>query len=175
MKKIYLAVWEALEVILVAFLPLFISYQFLARPFLVQGASMEPNFQTGNYLVVDIISYKFGEPERGDVVVFRYPGNRSLYYIKRIIGLPGDRVTLIDGNIFINGEIFIEDYIPSYVETDAFDEADFLLGEGEYFVMGDNRASSFDSRSWGPLGKNDIVGVVKMRVWPPFEIYKDSQ
>ncbi|MCK9497715.1 MAG: signal peptidase I [Candidatus Colwellbacteria bacterium] len=175
MKKIYLVIWEALEVILVAFLPLFVSYHFLARPFLVQGASMEPNFQTGNYLVVDIISYKFGNPERGDVVVFRYPGNRSLYYIKRVIGLPGERVTLMSGNIFINGEVLKENYIPSYVETDAFDETDFLLGEEEYFVMGDNRSSSFDSRSWGPLGKNDIVGVVKMRVWPPLEIYKDSQ
>jgi signal peptidase I len=91
-------------VILVAFIPIFVSYQFLARPFLVQGASMEPNFHNGNYLVVDIISYKFGSPERGDVVVFHYPGNRSLYYIKRVIGLPGDRVTLLEGKILINGE-----------------------------------------------------------------------
>jgi signal peptidase I len=175
MRKLYLLVWEALEVIFIAFLPLFISYQFLARPFLVQGASMEPNFHNGNYLVVDIVSYKFGEPKRGDVVVFHYPGNRSLFYIKRVIGLPGDRVTLLDGEILINGEILDEDYLPSYIDTDAFMGDDFILSDGNYFVMGDNRSASFDSRSWGPLEKNDIVGVVKLRVWPPFEFYGSSQ
>ncbi len=157
--------------ILVAFIPIFVSYQFLARPFLVQGASMEPNFHNGNYLVVDIISYKFGSPERGDVVVFHYPGNRSLYYIKRVIGLPGDRVTLLEGKILINGEAIKEEYLPSYIETDAFTSSDFQLEDGQYFVLGDNRSASFDSRSWGPLEKSDIVGVVKLRVWPPFELY----
>jgi len=174
MRKIYLLIWESLEVILVAFIPLFVSYQFLARPFLVQGASMEPNFQNGNYLVVDIISYKFGSPERGDVVVFHYPGNRALYYIKRVVGLPGDRVTFLDGKILINGEAIKEEYLPSYVETDAFTSADFELEEGQYFVLGDNRSASFDSRSWGPLEKSDIVGVVKLRIWPPFELYGDA-
>lgn len=175
MKKIYLALWEALEVICVAFLPLFVSYQFLARPFLVQGASMEPSFQSGNYLVVDIISYKFGKPDRGNVVVFHYPGNRSVYYIKRIIGIPGDRITLLDGSILVNGEELEEDYLPSYVKTAAFDKTDFILGGEQYFVMGDNRSASFDSRSWGPLGKDDIVGVVKFRVWPPFKLYGSAQ
>ncbi|MFA4999589.1 MAG: signal peptidase I [Parcubacteria group bacterium] len=171
MRKIYLLIWESLEVVFIAFIPLFISYQFLARPFLVQGASMEPNFQNGNYLVVDIVSYKFGSPERGDVVVFHYPGNRALFYIKRIIGLPGDRVTFFQGEILINGEAIKEKYLPSYIETDALNRADFLLGDDEYFVMGDNREASFDSRSWGPLEKSDIVGVVKLRVWPPFQFY----
>jgi signal peptidase I len=171
MRKLYLLIWESVEVILVAFIPIFVSYQFLARPFLVQGASMEPNFHNGNYLVVDIISYKFGSPERGDVVVFHYPGNRSLYYIKRVIGLPGDRVTLLEGKILINGEAIKEEYLPSYIETDAFTSSDFQLEDGQYFVLGDNRSASFDSRSWGPLEKSDIVGVVKLRVWPPFELY----
>jgi signal peptidase I len=174
MKKLYLLFWESLEVLLVAFIPLFMTYQFLARPFLVLGSSMEPNFQDGNYLVVDIVSYKFGSPERGDVVVFHYPGNRSLYYIKRIIGLPGDRVTLLDGEILINGEAIKEEYLPPYIDTDAFSHTDFELKDSQYFVLGDNRSASFDSRSWGPLEKDDIVGVVKLRIWPPFELYEEG-
>ncbi|MDD5098968.1 MAG: signal peptidase I [Candidatus Colwellbacteria bacterium] len=171
MKKIYLIFWEAVEVICVAFLPLFISYQFLARPFLVQGASMEPNFWDGNYLVVDIISYRFENPSRGDVVVFHYPGNRSLFYIKRIIGAPGDTIAIQDGDIFVNGEELDEEYLPGSAITEPFSKSDFVLGTDQYFVMGDNRSASFDSRSWGPLEKSDIVGVVKFRVWPPFEVF----
>ncbi|MFA5053473.1 MAG: signal peptidase I [Parcubacteria group bacterium] len=174
MKKIYLLVWESLEVIFITFIPLFICYQFLARPFLVQGASMEPNFQNGNYLIVDIVSYKFSAPERGDVVVFHYPGNRALYYIKRIIGLPGDRVTFLDGKILINGEALDEEYLPTTIETDALTRTDFQLTDSQFFVMGDNREASFDSRSWGPLEKSDIVGVVKLRVWPPFKLYENA-
>jgi signal peptidase I len=174
MKKFYLLFWESLEVLLVAFIPLFMTYQFLARPFMVLGASMEPTFQNGNYLVVDIISYKFGTPERGDVVVFHYPGNRSLYYIKRIVGLPSDRVTILDGKILINGEAVKEEYLPPFVNTDAFSNTDFKLTDTQYFVLGDNRSASFDSRSWGPLEESDIVGVVKMRIWPPFKLYENG-
>ena len=174
MKKIKLIIWEALEVVLIAFLPLFISYQFLARPFLVQGASMEPNFDNGNYLIVDIISYKLGSPERGDVIVFHYPGNRALYYIKRIIGVPGDKVTLKDGGILINDKKIEEKYLPEYTVTDPYDRSEFILGTDEFFVMGDNRSASFDSRSWGTLERKDIVGVVKFRVWPPFTVYNNS-
>jgi len=171
MKRFYSIVWEALEVVCVAFLPLFISYQFLARPFLVQGASMEPNFQDGNYLVVDIVSYRFEDPSRGDVVVFHYPGNRDLFYIKRIIGVPGDNIDISEGGIFINGNEIDERYLEGDVLTDAFTKSEFILGSDQYFVMGDNRPASFDSRSWGPLEREDIVGVVKFRVWPPFEVF----
>ncbi len=135
---------------------------------------MEPNFQNGNYLVVDIVSYRFESPSRGDVIVFHYPGNRALFYIKRIIGLPGDTINLSDGEISVNGEKLDEKYIPQGIETDAFSKSEFILSGDQYFVMGDNRVASFDSRSWGPLDKKDIVGVVKFRVWPPFEIFTGS-
>lgn len=174
MKRFYSIIWEALEVVCIAFLPLFISYQFLARPFLVQGASMEPNFQNGNYLVVDIVSYRFENPSRGDVIVFHYPGNRALFYIKRIVGLPGDKIDLSEGNIFVNGVKLDEKYLPGTTVTDAFTKSEFVLEPDKYFVMGDNRSASFDSRSWGPLERGDIVGVVKFRVWPPFEIFTNK-
>ncbi len=191
MRKKYLLIWELFEVICIAFIPMLIVYQFLARPFIVQGASMEPNFHKSNYLVVDIISYKIGSPERGDVIVFRYPSNRSpnnnlahhitriispypedrpVYHIKRIVGLPGERITFLDGEVFINGEVIQEDYIPPYVQTDPLNQPDFLLSESQYFVMGDNRAASFDSRSWGPLEKRDIVGAVRLRIQLPYII-----
>ena len=174
-KKIRSIFLEVIEVIGVAFLPLFISYQFLARPFLVLGASMEPNFHNGNYLIVDVVSYRFGEPQRGDVIIFRYPGNLSTFYIKRIIGIPGDTVSFSGKKIFVNGSPIEEEYLPPSIVTESPTKAEFILGPDEYFVMGDNRAASFDSRSWGPLPKKDIIGVVKFRVWPPFEIYRNPE
>lgn len=174
-KKFRSILLEVIEVVGVAFLPLFISYQFLARPFLVWGASMEPNFKNGNYLIVDVVSYRFGEPQRGDVIIFRYPGNLSTFYIKRIIGLPGDAVSFAGRKIFVNGSSLEEDYLPDETVTESPVKTEFVLGPEEYFVMGDNRAASFDSRSWGPLPKEDIVGVVKFRVWPSFEIYRNPE
>lgn len=176
MKKISPLIRELLEVILIAFLPFFIISQFIARPFIVQGASMEPSFQNGNYLIIDIISYKLNDPERGDVVVFRYPGNRSLYYIKRIIGLPGDHISLRDGDVFINGKMAQEKYFSLGADTLAFNRTDFPLAENQFFVMGDNRAASFDSRNWGPLKRDDIIGNVRFRIWPllEFEFFRNS-
>lgn len=172
-KRIRSIVLEIIEVVGVAFLPLFISYQFLARPFLVLGASMEPNFHNGNYLIVDVISYRFGEPQRGDVIIFRYPGDLTTFYIKRIIGLPGDTVSFSGNRIIVNGESLEEGYLPPDIATETPTKTEFYLGSDEYFVMGDNRVASYDSRNWGPLPKKDIIGVVKFRVWPPFEIYRN--
>jgi len=170
MKKIPPLIWELLEVILIAFLPLFVISQFLARPFIVQGASMEPNFQNGNYLIIDMVSYRFNNPDRGDVVVFRYPHNRSSYYIKRIIGLPGDHVSLRNGDVFVNGAITSDKYFSLGVDTFPASQTDFSLTEDQFFVMGDNRAMSFDSRNWGPLERSDIIGFVRIRVWPLSEL-----
>ena len=176
MKKIPSLIRELFEVILIAFLPLFIISQFVARPFIVQGASMEPNFQNGNYLIIDMISYKFSDPERGDAVVFRYPGNRSLFYIKRIIGLPGDRVVLRNGDVFVNDKIIEEKYSSLDIDSLAFNQTNFFLTKNQFFVMGDNRMMSFDSRSWGPLERSDIIGSVRLRLWPlsDLEFFRNS-
>ena len=171
MRKLWGSIWEIGEVVLISFITVFIIRQFIVQPFLVSGASMEPNFQNGNYLVVDIVSYHFENPSRGDVIVLHYPGNRALFYIKRIVGLPGDKIDITGGHMFINGTELDEKYLPGTTVTDAFTKPEFILGSDQYFVMGDNRAASFDSRSWGPLEKNDIVGVVRFRVWPPFEVF----
>ncbi len=145
---------------------------FIAQPFIVDGESMYPTFQNGNYLIVDEISYRFEKPARGDVIVFRYPGNPSIFYIKRIVGLPGETVTIKNGNITItepNGasrtlnEPFISAKDKSYNMTDK-------LTDTQYFVMGDNRPRSSDSRVWGPLPTHNIIGRVLFRLAPFNEV-----
>jgi len=142
---------------------------FIAQPFIVSGASMEDTFHTNEYLIVDRVSYYFNEPARGDVVVFRYPRNPSQFFIKRIIGLPGDTVT-IDGNTVTvsnaqneNGIILDEPYVKSMDKNTFLTET---LGEREYFVMGDNRDESSDSRVWGVLQKDRIIGRAFIRLFP---------
>jgi len=171
MKQFLLPLWEVLEILAVALISIFIIYSFIAQPFQVQGASMEPNFYTKQYLIVDEISYHFRDPERGEVVVFHNPRNESEFYIKRVVGLPGEEVDVDNGKVKITnsehpqGFSFDESYLPPGTETRG--NATFRLGKDEYFVMGDNRLQSFDSRSWGPVKRSEIVGVVRLRLWPP--------
>ena len=146
---------------------------FLFQPFFVKGASMEPNFKDGEYLIIDEITYRFHEPERGDVIVFKYPNDPKQYYIKRIIGLPGEAVEIKDGDVYIydkGGErtLLMENYLPDYDVTNLMNlgKTTFNLEEGRYFVMGDNRVQSSDSRSWGDLKKDFIVGRVVLRAYP---------
>ena len=145
---------------------------FVAQPFIVNGASMTPVFQNGDYLIVDQISYQFQKPERGEVIVFQYPNDPSLFYIKRIIGLPGETVKLNDGRVTIvndihpNGLILTEPYLDGTMET----EGTYTLGEGEYFVLGDNRDHSSDSRKWGPLEEQYIQGRPALRLYPFHEM-----
>lgn len=170
MRQTLLLSFEIVEIFLVTLVALFTTYHFVAQPFLVQGASMEPNFQSGNYLLVDELSYRFEDPARGDIVVFRYPGEktRKVYYIKRIIGLPRETVVIAkDGMILVNDEPLPEAYLPSSTSTSTFARSEFVLGEDQYFVLGDNRAASFDSRSWGPITRADVIGKVRFRFWPP--------
>lgn len=151
---------------------------FIAEPYIVSGASMDPTFETGHYLIVDKISYRFVEPKRNSVIVFTFPENTTIpgqkgrNLIKRVIGLPGDIVKM-DGNTvtIINttnpsGMVLDQSYVthqsPSSFET--------KLGKDEYFVMGDNRAESFDSRSWGILPYKNIIGKPIIRLWPLSEI-----
>lgn len=140
---------------------------FVAQPFIVSGESMYSTFETGQYLIVDQISYRFQEPQRGDVIIFRFPENPSKFFIKRIVGLPGEIIQLESQNVYIiskNGERkkIEEEYISS--SRDSFQTIE--LSDKEYFVMGDNRLASLDSRSWGPLEKDLIIGRAFIRLLP---------
>jgi len=159
---------EILEVVVVSAFSVFIIRTFLFQPFLVSGASMEPNFSNGDYLLVDEISYRLREPQRGEVVVFEPPVGGH-YFIKRIIGLPNEKIKIQNGEItilnFKGGKILLkENYLPINVKT--FGDLEITLKSDQYFVLGDNRNYSFDSRAWGSLSKNKIIGSAKLRVWP---------
>ena len=160
-KKFWSSVWEISEVVIISLVTVFIIRNFLAQPFLVSSASMEPNISNENYLIIDEITYRFREPERGDVIVFRYPNDHSVFFIKRIIGLPGDRVVINRNTALVfdgEKEIKISGPVNGLVDT--------VLGENKYFVVGDNRYNSFDSRNWGPISRSDIVGIARLRVFP---------
>lgn len=143
---------------------------FVAQPFIVSGASMAETFHSGEYLIVDQVSYYLHAPSRGDVVIFRYPRDPSKFFIKRVIGIPGDTITIDGTEITItnkdNPEGFLlnEPYIKSMRPSERIEE---VLGDREYFVMGDNRDESSDSRVWGVLQEERIVGRAFVRLFPP--------
>ena len=145
---------------------------FVAQPFVVDGESMHPTFENGDYLVIDELTYHFQAPQRGDVIVFRYPGDTKIYYIKRIIGLPGETIHINSGKISITKTdgTTITLTEPYAVVEDATYTLNTTLGSTQYFVMGDNRPESSDSRVWGPHPTNDIVGRVFIRLLPAGEI-----
>ena len=146
----------------------FIIRFYIAEPFLVSGASMEPNFETNDYLIVDELTYKIEAPQRGDVVVLVPPPEPDKYFIKRIVGLPGERL-LVDGNqITIYNKENPDGFLLNepYVKFGSDKVSDKTLGPDEYFVMGDNRSVSYDSRSWGILPRNKIIGKALVRLYP---------
>jgi signal peptidase I len=132
--------------------------------FVVEGSSMEPNFQTDEFVIVSRLAYIIGEPERGDVVVFHYDEDTNRDFIKRIVGLPGEYIEVIDGRVHVNGVILAEPYIETFCNCR---DRDWLLGEDEFFVLGDNRNSSQDSFDFGPIDRDQIVGRAWIRYWPP--------
>ena len=142
---------------------------FVAQPFIVSGASMSPTFETGEYIIVDQVTYRLHEPKRGDVVIFRFPNDPSKFFIKRIIGLPGEVVMLANGVTTIvdpetNSETVLDE---EYLITDKTDDhLSITLSSTEYFVMGDNRSASSDSRVWGPVPSDNIVGRALVRLLP---------
>ncbi len=145
---------------------------FVISPFVVDGESMHPTFENLNYLIIDEISYRFEAPQRGDVIVFRYPLDPSVFYIKRIIGLPGETVSITHGIVTItepSGTSFSlnEPYVSS---EDATYDTKVTLNPGNYFVMGDNRPNSSDSRVWGQLPGKEIIGRVALRLLPLSQI-----
>ncbi len=141
---------------------------FVVRPFIVSGNSMDPNIKHGQYLIIDEISYRFREPERGEVIVFKSPPEPSKYYIKRIIGLPGDTVKISNGQITITNDTYPEGFVlqEPFISHTLKDSATFTVPSDKYFVMGDNRSGSYDSRSWGSLPKDNIRGRALVRLLP---------
>jgi len=141
---------------------------FVIDPFLVHGSSMEPTFDEGNYVIVDKLTYKLQDPQRGDVIVFDAPTEDGRYFIKRIIGLPGERVEVDGSTVKIYNNTYPEGFTISepYVVYKSGRVRDITLKENEYFVMGDNREVSSDSRIWGPLQKSAITGRALIRLLP---------
>ena len=142
---------------------------FIAQPFVVAGASMEPTFENGEYLIVDQLTYRLDTPERGDVVIFRYPRDPSKFFIKRVIGLPGETVTISGTEVTVTGDAHPEGYILDEEYLPVVHEDTFLtvsLSADEYFVLGDNRDASSDSRTWGVLKRDLIVGRALLRLLP---------
>jgi signal peptidase I len=134
--------------------------------FIVDGDSMLPNFQNGNFLIVSRVNYLLGEPEYGDIVVFHYPNGPEEDYIKRVIGLPGDTVEIRDTLVYVNGVHRDEPYINESCRRQSCPNRLWELGAEEYFVMGDNRNRSSDSRSFGSVNRKFLVGEVIARYWP---------
>jgi len=159
---------ELLTFVIIAVFIIYPFRKFVAEPYIVSGTSMSPTFETGHYLVIDKISYRFNPPKRDDVIVMKFPEDTSRDFIKRIIGLPGETVDIKDGTVTIinkeNPKGFTLD--ESFVKFPKSDTVNYTLTSSEYFVMGDNRAGSYDSRSWGPLPVIDIIGKPLIRLYP---------
>lgn len=165
---------DSLKILIIALLIVVPIRTFLFQPFIVKGSSMEPNYRSGDYLIIDELSYKLKDPQRGEVIVFKYPLNPANKYIKRIIGLPGEKIEISDGVIYItkDEELFkineslymLEDDLNKW--TNNINIEALILGENEYFVMGDNRNYSSDSRKWGAVPRENITGRMMFRFSP---------
>lgn len=160
--------WELFKFALIAIAIVVPIRIFIAQPFVVSGSSMFPTFHNGEYLIVDEISYILGEPARGDVVIFRYPNDKKKFFIKRIIGLPGETIDVNGNEVTIyneenKGGIKLSQ---PYLKTTSGIKTHTVLTEDEYFVMGDNRGASSDSRIWGPVHKNLLIGKAFVRLFP---------
>lgn len=188
MKNFFSPILEILKIVILALIIVVPIRFFIFQPFLVQGQSMEPNFENGDYLIIDELTYRFSSPKRGEVIVFKVPYmerektikffgfgitfTQSPRFIKRIIGLPGETIEIKEGKIKISnekGSFYLDEsnYLPN---TFTPGEIKTSLKENEYFVLGDNRFHSLDSRSFGPISKEYITGRVILRLWPPKEI-----
>lgn len=172
MRRFLASLLEVVEVAVIAIAAVFIVRHYLVQPFLVSGESMVPNFHNGDYLLIDELTLRIRPVQRGEVIVFRYPGNESTYFIKRVIGLPGERVRIEGGQVTIynatyqEGLALKEDYLAGGPGSDTTSNVDVTLNADQYYMLGDNRPYSFDSRRWGPLAKKEIIGIARFRLWP---------
>jgi len=163
---------DILEVIVFAVGIFFFVYLLIMRPHKIKGQSMQPNFPDSEYLLTEKVTYYLNNPARGDVVVLTPPPSVSTTdeFIKRVIGLPGERVMVKNGHVFINDKQIHESYLASTVYTNPGDflaeGQEYIVPDGEYFVMGDNRPNSSDSRYWGPITKSEMTGRAWIVYWP---------
>lgn len=163
-------IWEVIKIVIVSLAIIIPIRYYLVQPFFVKGASMEPSLEDGDYILVDELSYGFHDPARGDIVIFRYPLDHSQFFIKRVIGLPGEIVEVNDNKVIVynteypKGYVLPEPYLASYQQTVG--SVRVKLDGDEYFVMGDNRLQSSDSRRWGPVPRSLITGRAFIRPWP---------
>jgi signal peptidase I len=160
--------WELIKFALLAIVIVVPIRMFVAQPFVVSGSSMFPTFEDKQYLIVDEISYTLGNPSRGDVVIFKYPLDTKKYYIKRIIGLPNDTIDIKGSDVIITNTENPNGFKlnQSFILNNSNNNLHYELKTDEYFVMGDNRTNSSDSRSWGPVPKKDLVGRALLRLLP---------
>ena len=169
MNKALSFFWEVIKVVVLALVIVIPIRYFVFQPFIVNGISMEPNFHNGDYLIIDELTYRFREPQRGEVIVFYSPQNPTERYIKRIIGLPGEKVEIENNIIEITEasgqEVVLDEFL--YLQGLSWSgDIELALMEDEYFVLGDNRPHSFDSRKWGALERKYIIGRALLRAWP---------
>lgn len=169
--------WETIKIVVISLAIIIPIRYYLIQPFFVKGASMEDNFHDKDYIIIDKLGYRLSDPQRGDVIVFRYPQDEREYFIKRIIGLPGETVTIRNNTVTIyndqhpEGQVLSESvYLSKNQET--LGDLTIKLDDNEYFVLGDNRLHSSDSRRWGPVNRSLISGRAYIRLWPFDKILK---
>ncbi len=162
-------IWETVRYAFVAAIIIIPLRTFVAQPFVVSGNSMFPTFHNNEYLIVNEMAKYTNSYQRGDVVVFKYPNDPSKYFIKRIIGLPGDTVTITNGVVSITNKTQTTPLVLTepYVKERKLENSVHTLSQDEFFAMGDNRAQSSDSRVWGPVPRKDMDGKVLLRLFPP--------
>ena len=166
---------EFIQSIVLALSVFVLFYLFVAQPNEVKGSSMYPNFENGEYLLTEKISYQFGDPQRGDVVIFKAPASEpcaadECEYIKRVIGIPGDKVMVKEGDVYVNGEMLDQSFLPEKVYTsqgEYMEEGvEKVVPEGQYLCFGDNRPNSRDGREFGPIDRDLIIGKAFVKYWP---------
>lgn len=173
-RKVYSFLIDTVQTFLIAAAVFLVIYIFLFRPFEVKGQSMFPNFKDREYVLTNLISLRFSEPKLGDVVVFKAPNDPEKDYIKRVIGVSDDTIMLKDGDVYLNGKLldqskFLDSSVKTYGESFLKDGQTVTVPAGEFFVLGDNRSYSSDSREWGFVKRSEIIGLSFFVYWPPNE------
>ena len=175
LQKIWSFLIDTVQTILLAASMFLVIYIFLFRPFQVNGLSMYPNFQDKEYVLTNLIALRFQDPTRGDVIVFKAPTDQEKDYIKRILGIAGDTILLENGNVYINNQKldesrYLKEEVKTYGGSFLKDSKEITVPQGQYFVMGDNRPYSSDSREWGFLKRSEVIGQSFFVYWPATQI-----